>query len=188
MSGGLSPQPRFRAGVCEDLLSDDADKRMRLDSGGDEGSEAVTVHCQGLSRRDPVLVCCGHNKGSGPSHLLFEESSCRMNVVRTEGVAANELCELWALVGRGKTFGLHLVKTDWHLRRADCHAASLPARPPPIMTTSSTGHTIVIRTGMSTEIPMAWLSVSKSIRGCYSAIFLGHFSGRSVSFAVRFGV
>ena len=86
--------------------------------------EALPVHRQRAACGHLMLVGAAHDERAHAPHLLMQQADrVAGGVVGAEGVGADELGELFALVGLGAANRAHLVQHDW-----DARARDLPGR------------------------------------------------------------
>ena len=116
-----------------DLLAPDLDQRMLLERGRDGGREAVAIDRERPAGRHLMGVGCAHHQRAEPAHLRVQQADrVGLAVVGAERVGAHQLGQAVGLVGVGRPLGRISCSTTGTPRPAICHAASLPARPPPM--------------------------------------------------------
>ena len=99
------------------------------------GREIVAVDGQRAAGRQLVRVARAHDQRAGAAHLLVQQADgVGLGVVGAEGVGAHQLGQPVGLVRLGHALrAASRAAPRARPRRAICHAASLPARPPPMM-------------------------------------------------------
>ena len=110
-------------------------QRMRRDRAAVTlGGEPLAIDRQRGAGGHARRIGRAHHERAEPAHLLFEEADRVIELVAAEGVAADELGEPIGLVDRGRRGpGASRGAMTGTPREAACQAASLPARPPPMM-------------------------------------------------------
>jgi hypothetical protein len=96
-------------------------------------AKTLAVDGQRGASRDARAIGRRHDERPEPPHLLLQQPDGVVELVAAEGVAAHELGEpsvLCTAVGRTGRISWRRTRTP---RAAACQAASLPARPPPMM-------------------------------------------------------
>ena len=105
------------------------------DRGGHAFGELVAIDGQRRARGHAHAIGHAHHERAEPPHLFLQQADGVVELVAAKGIAADQLGEPVGLVDGGRRDGPHLVQHDRHAQDAACHAASLPARPPPMMWT-----------------------------------------------------
>ena len=110
-------------------------RRMLAEPPRHLGREMIAVDRQRPAGRELVGIAGGHDQRARAPHLLVQQAHrVGLGIVGAERVGADELGEPVRLVRLGLPQGPHLVQHHGACRRrAICHAASLPASPPPTM-------------------------------------------------------
>ena len=95
-------------GNARNLLTDDFDMRMFLQDRRDRGGETVTVDCQTRAGRQRMIFRHPQDEGAKSPHLLLQQSTCGIQGIGFQGIAAYEFGQKTRLVGRRRPDGPHL--------------------------------------------------------------------------------
>ena len=119
---------------ARDFFADDADARVIRDLARHRLRKPHAIDGERRASRHARQIGRAHDQRAQPAHLLFQEADGVVQFVAAEGIAADELGEAVGLVHRGRacTGRISWMTTGTSIAAA-CHAASQPARPPPMM-------------------------------------------------------
>ncbi len=110
--GGDNQWPGSGWGDGVDLLADDGDQCLPLQSFRDPAREKFTIHRQGPAGRDSGGGGGGHNQGVKTPHFLLEQAHGVVGIFSPQGVTAYQLSQVRRFVRRAERRRLHLVQRD----------------------------------------------------------------------------
>ena len=117
-----------------DLLAHDLDQRMGGDRRRDMRRKSRPVDGERAARRQLMRVGRGHDQRIEAAHFAMQHADgARLRIIGAKRIGADEFGEIARAMRRRLPHRAHLVQDDAQTSwRAICHAASAPARPPPM--------------------------------------------------------
>ena len=119
-----------RFGQRRHFLADDMDVRAGAQFFRDIGGELFPVDGERPARRHPRNFRRRHRERAQPPHLLFQEpAGVAPDIVALQGIGADELAEVCALVRGGEFLRLHVDKFDFDAAAAEIIRRFAPRKP-----------------------------------------------------------